>query len=214
MILRSRRLFLGSLLILIASTVYTFIMYPKLPAQVPVHWGINGQADRFMPKEQGAFVSLWIMLGLVVLFLVLPAISPKAKSIETFRDTYDTIAFTTIGLVGYIHVIALQGSVGTIKVGNAIVLGILVMFGLLGNVLGRVKPNYFVGIRTPWTLENPKVWELTHRLAARLSVAASILGVILLFAGVQPMVCVFISVGALIFPAIYSYFIYRSLSPI
>lgn len=197
----------------LALYIYTALLFPQLPENFPTHYGLNGQPDAWQPKATGAYLTLWIILGLTVMFALLPALSPKTKPIESFRKTYDLIAYATLALTGYIHIISIQGALGTIKVDAAIVLGVLAMLAVLGNVLGRVKPNYFVGVRTPWTLESPLVWEKTHRLAARLTVAGSLLGTLLLLLGVHPLVAVILGISGLLIPAAYSYVLYKQTTP-
>lgn len=196
-------------LMIAAVAAYTLWMFPLLPEIIPTHWGISGKADQFSPKVSGAFLGLWIMIGVYLMMLAIPKLSPKSKSIDEFRDSYDLISLIVVGLVGYIQIIALQGAVGSLRVDFAIVLGILVMFGLMGNWMGKIRPNYYMGIRTPWTLESPSVWEKTHRLAGRVIVGASVIGVLMLLIGVHPMIAVFLVVAATIYPAVLSYFIYK-----
>ena len=191
------------------ALAYTLVVYAKLPDTIPTHWGIDGKPDAWGPKESSSFLCIYLMLGLTAMFAVLPALSPKTKPIHNFRDTYDLIGYIIIALTGYIQVIVLLGAQGSINVGFAIILGMLIMFGLMGNNLGKIKPNYYMGIRTPWTLESDLVWEKTHRLAGRLLVGTSVLAIILVFAGLEPFYAIFLCVGALIGPAFYSYFLYK-----
>jgi uncharacterized membrane protein len=190
---------------------YTLTVYKSLPDQIPVHFNAAGQPDRFDSKETGAFITLWIMLGMGVMFAVLPLLSPKTKSIEDFRKTYDIIAIGTILFTAAIHVVVLNSARGNEL--DPTVFGILIclLFGFLGNFMGKVTPNYYVGIRTPWTLESPVVWERTHRFAAKISVGASIAGILIILTTGNAVIGILGASLALIAAVPYSYFLHRKL---
>src|SRR5262249_7907750 len=112
------------------------------------------------------------------------------------------------------HLVILVGSVyaDSIDVGRWMIGGIMVVLGLLGNVLGKVRRNFYLGVRTPWTLASERVWIETHRLAAWVMVAASILGLIALVARV-PLIVIFVAymVAIAAVPVGYSWWLYRRL---
>lgn len=205
------RLFLVAVAATALTGAYTATVFSSLPAQVPVHFNAAGQPDRFEPKETGAFITLWIILGMGVMFAVLPLLSPKTKSIEDFRKTYDIIAIGTILFTAAIHVVVLNSAQGNEL--NPTVFGILIcmLFGFLGNFMGKVTPNYYVGIRTPWTLESPIVWERTHRFAAKISVGSAVAGALIILATGNAVVGILGASLALIAAVPYSYIIHRKL---
>lgn len=205
------RLFLVAVVATALTGAYTATVFQSLPAQVPVHFNAAGQPDRFEPKETGAFITLWIILGLGVMFAILPSLSPKTKSIEEFRKTYDIIAIGTIIFNAAIHVVVLNSAQGNEL--NPTVFGILIcmLFGFLGNFMGKVTPNYYVGIRTPWTLESPIVWERTHRFAAKISVGSAVAGALIILATGNAVVGILGASLALIAAVPYSYIIHRRL---
>ncbi len=202
------RNFIGCLIITGLAAAYTLKVFPTLPEQIPVHFNAAGVPDQYQAKGSGAWVMIYVMAGLGLLFSILPALSPKTKSIESFRKTYDILVYGIMFFMVGIHIITL-GAAGNSQL-STVGFGLLmcIFFGFLGNLLGKVTPNYYVGIRTPWTLESPENWERTHRFAARLSVAASILGAAIIIAGGQFMVAIGIVVASLIFPVGYSYWLY------
>lgn len=205
------RLFLVAVAATALVGAYTATVFPSLPAQVPVHFNAAGQPDRFEPKETGAFITLWIILGLGAMFAVLPLLSPKTKSIEDFRKTYDIIAIGMILFTAVIHVVILNSARGNEL--NPTVFGILIclLFGFLGNFMGKVTPNYYVGIRTPWTLESPVVWERTHRFAAKVSVGAALLGSVIILLTNNALVGILGASLSLIAAVPYSYIIHRKI---
>jgi uncharacterized membrane protein len=191
-------------------------IYPWLANQIPTHWNIHGQIDGYGAKQWAAFLLPCIMLGLVGLFAALPSLSPKQFELDTFRATYWFICLAVVVLMGYIHALTLWSAlVGGFDITRALLAGVLVMFGLIGSVLTRVKRNFWVGVRTPWTIASDRVWTDTHRLAARLFVAAAIAGLIVLLVPL-PIPALIIAVLGFIFtavigPAIYSLVHYKQL---
>lgn len=162
---------------IVAAFVASLVLYPQLADQVPIHWNIQGQVDSYGSKSWAAFLMPEGMTGLLILFLLLPWLSPKHFEVESFRSTYWFIAFVLTCLAAYIHGLMLwSAAAGGVNTTRALLVGILVMFGLMGNVLGKVRRNFWVGIRTPWTLASERVWNDTHRLAARLFVVAAVAG--------------------------------------
>jgi uncharacterized membrane protein len=203
------RLFLGCLLLTGLAAAYTAKVFPTLPDQIPVHFNAAGIPDRYEAKGSGAWLMVYIMAGMSAMFAALPFLSPKSKSIENFRKTYNILVVGIMIFMLGIHLITLSAaSSGKLP---PVAFGLLMcsLFGFLGNLLGKVTPNYYVGIRTPWTLESPENWERTHRFAARLAVGASILGAIIILVGGPILIAVGIVVASLIVPVGYSYLLYK-----
>lgn len=173
----NQKFYWGAIAVILAVLAGTLVAYPKLPSTVPIHWNGSGHADDWGPKWS---LFLWgpgFMAAIVLLFYVLPWLSPKKFEIDTFRETYLYIMIVMVACLGYIHVLVLINGVGaTWDIGRAVLGGICLMIALLGNVMGKVRRNIYVGIRTPWTIANERVWNKTHRLAAKTSFVAGLLG--------------------------------------
>jgi uncharacterized membrane protein len=214
----SRWLYLALALTILAfaSSGYVYLFaYDRLPEKIPVHWDIRGQPDKIVPRQE-AWVNFWLMPplmgGFLGLTLLLPWLSPKQFKVDPFRETYDYIMAVVIMLCGYIHLILVVGSFNPdLSLIRFMVAGILFFFAVIGNVLGRVRRNFWMGVRTPWTLASEAVWIKTHRLAAWLFVAFGILGGIACLAGV-PLIAIFpgLIVAALL-PVLYSLILYKKL---
>ncbi|QYK53950.1 MAG: SdpI family protein [Fimbriimonadaceae bacterium] len=198
--------------IVAATAIYTAMVYPKLPAEIPVHFNAAGVADRYEAKESGAWLMVWMMGGMTALFAILPHLSPKTKSIEAFRSTYDSIVYAVLAFMLLIQFAMLQAAKGQVNVSMYITVAVCGLFAFLGNLMGKVTPNYFVGIRTPWTLESPVVWERTHRLAAKLMTYSAIAGITLALIGASPIVVMAMVITAVLIPVPYSYWVYRDQS--
>jgi uncharacterized membrane protein len=153
-----------------------------------------------------------VMAGLVVLTLVLPWLSPRGFRVESFRKVYEYLMALVVVLFGYIHGVILVGSlVPGVNVARLLFGGLFLFFALLGNVLGKVRRNFWMGIRTPWTLASDAVWEGTHRLGAWLFVACGVAGFVCVLAGVTLWVCLLLLAPAVVVPLVYSLVLYKRL---
>jgi uncharacterized membrane protein len=161
-------------------------VYPKLPERIPTHWNIKGEIDGYGEKTWAVFLMPAAMLGLLALFRVLPWLSPSKFTMDTFRSTFAFIVAVCMAFFAYIQGLLLWAGFGdALDISRMLLGGMCVMFVLLGNVMGKVKRNFYVGVRTPWTLASDRVWADTHRLAARLFVAAGVVGLVVCFASGQ-----------------------------
>lgn len=201
--------------LLVAAWVAALVAYSYLPERVPIHWNIRGEIDGYGHKTWAAFITPAAMVGLLVLFRLLPWLSPKQFTLETFHDTYEFAVALTMGLLAYIHAITLWAAwQGSVDLGRALMAGVCLFFVSLGNVLGKVRRNFFMGVRTPWTLASERVWIDTHRLAARLFVAAGLIGFVfcLLVGGPIAFVTTMVLIlSAALVPAGYSLVHYKRL---
>jgi uncharacterized membrane protein len=191
-----------------------FFLYDRLAPQIPIHWNIQGMPDGYMPKENVlTFLFVPALMALMVgLTLLLPWISPRQFEVDTFRDTWDYVMMLVVALVGYVLVIMLGSSLQQeLHMGRWLVGGILLFLALSGNVLGRVRRNFWMGVRTPWALANEHVWVQTHRLAAWLFVGASVVGLVAVLAGLPLWWCFIGIIIAVLAPALYSLVLYKRL---
>ncbi len=202
---------LGFLLVL-AAFAMVGVQYPGLPDPMPTHWNAAGHVDGWMPKFWGSFLFPLVMAVLWLMFLVLPKISPRGFEMEPFLRAWGVLKVTILALVLFIGVLVLRASKSGGELSQtAIFCSLGVLFVVIGNVLGKVTRNFFVGIRTPWTLASEEVWYRTHRLAGKLFVAAGLFVAATAFLGLR-LWPIMISIGlAALVPVVYSYVIYRKL---
>lgn len=187
------RWFWVSLLLTVVAVSATACVYgplfPRLPASVPVHWGMNGQADRFVPRENilpHHSLLPGIMLLVLLLTWALPRMSPQKFEVDAFRGTWGFVMALVSLLMLYLHIVILYYSFDRQPPGDpslAICTGILSFFAAIGVVMGRVQPNFWMGVRTPWTLASPQVWQATHKLAAKTFVVGGLLGLAIVWSG-------------------------------
>ncbi|MGH8214642.1 MAG: SdpI family protein [Rhodanobacteraceae bacterium] len=201
----------------IASVIFVVVMlgvavwiYPQLPAQTPIHWDAHGNVNGWMPRFWAAAFWPLMLLGLAVMFVILPVISPRKFEIRPFARTYGIVVLATLAfmlVVGTIGLLAGAGYHVSVQLVAPVAVGALFM--VIGNFIGKFRKNFFVGIRTPWTLTSEVVWERTHRLAGWLFVLAGLGWIVGGLLHTSPVVLVVAALAAGFIPAIYSYFLYR-----
>jgi immunity protein, SdpI family len=189
---------------------------PQLPDRIPTHWNIRGEVDGY-----GGKWTLYLMpimtSGMLVLFYFLPALSPKSFEVDTSRPTYLYIMVLVVGLFSYIQGVLLYTVYQTmakqpsVDIGRAFIAGMFLFFGLMGNVIGKVRKNFYIGIRVPWTLASDRVWNDTHRMAAWLWVGAGVIGFASIVLGLPIYVAIALLVAAGLIPVIYSFIHYKAL---
>lgn len=200
----------------LGASLYVSLVAPQLlPADVPTHWNIDGKVDQTVPRDQ-AWRYLLLMPGVMALIIVLwpllPWLSPRAFNPERFRNTFYYIMAVVVLLMGYLHTVILLASMGVrIDIGRWLAGGMFLFFAVLGNVLGKVRRNFYIGVRTPWTIASETVWNQTHRFTAWVWVITGIVGFILAMSGVNLIVCIVGLVVAGLAPVLYSLILYKHL---
>jgi uncharacterized membrane protein len=186
-------------------------LYPQMPERIPIHWNIHGHVDGYGSKALGLFLMPGAMVVILALFAALPWLSPRHFEVSSFRSITLYLMVVVTGLFGVVHAFTLYAAVhGGRDLGNLLAAAIFLFFALIGNVLGKVRPNFYIGVRTPWTLASQRVWADTHRLAAWLFVAGGLLGFALALLGWVVVAFSVVMVAALV-PVLYSLFHYKRL---
>lgn len=208
----NRKYYLIGLALTVACFVAAAILYPHLASRVPTHWNIDGQADRYAGKWWLLTIFPGIMLGMMGLMAALPWLSPRHFEVESFRSTYLYIMVVFVAFLAFAHAMMLWAAVsGRMDIHKAILGGACLLIALLGNVMGKVRRNFYIGIRTPWTIADERVWNSTHRLAAKTLVLGGLTGLIFALAGGRPRLCLAAVLTGALVPAIYSLVYYKQL---
>jgi uncharacterized membrane protein len=198
-------------LAIIAGLIITFSLtiaiYPTVPDRVVSHWNAAGQADGYMSKFWGLFLIPLIMTGFVALFAVLPRIDPHKKNYEKFRDYYEGFILLFVLFLLAIQVQIILWSIGyQISPNLTFPLLIGILFIYLGFLVGHAEQNWFVGIRTPWTLSSKTVWKKTHHLGGKLFIIAGVISCTGIFAGAYALWFILVPVLAVaVITVAYSY---------
>lgn len=169
-------------LLILATAALWLVFYSKLPAELPIHWNAKGEIDNYMSKSGAMLINLGIMVAMHLLLQWLPKIDPKKENYKSFSRSYSMInaaLFIFLFLVNVVIILIGLGYDLSMNTFMPIVLGAL--FVVIGNYMQQVKPNYFVGIKTPWTLANETVWRKTHRFSSKLFVAAGFIVLLTIF---------------------------------
>ncbi len=200
------------LAVVLLPFIYISLIWHTLPESVPIHWNIHGAPDRY-----GSKMTLLVLSGLLpvftyVIFSILPVIDPK-KQINSMGSKYYALKFLVTLLMSALAILIIYMS-GNKNTGEQSLIFLLlgVFYTVLGNYFKTIKPNYFIGIRTPWTLENENVWKKTHVLAGKWWFAGGLVVIILTLVLNEQMISIaFIAITVIIavVPAVYSYILYR-----
>jgi uncharacterized membrane protein len=165
-----------SLLIVVAAFTVSAIVYPRLPATIPTHWDLSGQPNGWSSRLWGAWLIPVFLLGMWALVQVIPKIDPRGSNYAKFGGAFEAIIDTIMLFVLALHIVALRSALGhPVQMQRVLPIGVGVLLIVIGNLLPRARPNWFVGIRTPWTLSSDRVWEKTHRFGGRVFVAGGLL---------------------------------------
>jgi uncharacterized membrane protein len=200
--------------LIVLTLMVSLYFYPSLPSKIPSHWNINGEIDGYSGRFFGAFGIPLMNLAFYFLFIFLPYFDPKAANYAKFPSAYKVIRYSFHLLFACLQAIVLLVAFGhPVNVVMFVGVGTSLLLVVIGNVMGKFKHNYFVGIKTPWTLANEEVWVKTHRMAAPLWVVGGILSAIFTIIGGGTFILPFIIIVATIsiIPVIYSYVIFKKL---
>ena len=211
----TRTTIIVSLIVILAATIASAAIFPRLPEMAASHWNAAGQVDGTMPRFWAAFLMPLVSIGLLLLFLVIPAMDPLKANIAKFRSYYNAFIALIIVFMLFIHAVTLAWNLGydQFNIGNAIVPAVGLIFLFSGVMMAKAKRNFFVGIRTPWTLSNDTIWEETHKLGSKMFIGAGIITILSAFFGeagfwiIVPVIMV-----AAFVPIVYSYILWRRIS--
>ena len=161
---------------------FGIVLWPSAPEQIPMHWNLAGEVDRYGGRFEGLFVIPLLMLGVYILSLLVPLVDPRRANYKQFWGFYSVLRIAVILFLALI-----QGSillyVGGVEVDmvtiTSLMVGILLI--VVGNVIGKARPNWFFGVRTPWTLSSKRSWIKTHRLGGWAFVAVGLLWMLSVF---------------------------------
>jgi uncharacterized membrane protein len=195
-----------------AVLIVTVAAYPHLPQDVPVHWDLQGHPNGWEAKWKLLVIDPAIMAAIMLLFYVLPWLSPKRFDLDSFESTYLFIMVAIVALLACINASMLAAALSwRIDVARTAVGAVCLLTALLGNVLGKVRRNFYIGIRTPWTIADERVWNKTHRLAAKICFAAGWVGLLEVLLSAWLWLPIATVMAAPFIPAIYSLVYYKQL---
>ena len=199
-------------LLVAVTMIAAAIVYPRLPDRVPTHWNFRGEVDGYGPKWVSTWLIPVVILGLWGLLRLLPTIDPRRANYAKMEGTYEllvNVALTILAAIQFTLLAATLGMTSAVPRLLPAIFGVALI--VLGNALPRARPNWWFGIRTPWTLSNDRVWERTHRVGGYLIAVA---GLLIVGASLLPLAFTGAIIGAVVGVAavasvVYSYVVWR-----
>jgi uncharacterized membrane protein len=156
-------------IIMAGLLVTAVLVYPHLPPQVPGHWNIHGEVDKYYPRAFGAFFPPLLAIGMYILLLITPVLDPKRDNYMRFPKAYAAVRWVLVIFFGILYVATIMVSLGyNLNISLIVKALVAILLLVIGNFMGQFRHNYFVGIKTPWTLNNEEVWQRTHRLGGKI----------------------------------------------
>ncbi|MDD4332566.1 MAG: SdpI family protein [Patescibacteria group bacterium] len=201
-----------SIFVIALAIAASFYFYSVFPERVPTHWNFAGDVDGWGSRATGAFAIPAMLVGMYLLFLVLPKFDPKKERYEQFEKPYNVVRTLILLFLAVIYFLASFNALGyNIAIEKWVPVLVGLLFVLLGNYLSKVKMNWFLGIRTPWTMSSETVWNKTHRFGSKAFVLSGLLIIITAFApAFYKTISFILAMIVIIFGTIgYSYWVYR-----
>jgi uncharacterized membrane protein len=199
------------LAIVAAAFLLSIVLYSRLPERFATHWDASGTATGWSSRARGAFLLPWIMLAVTALLLLLPRIDPRRANYEKFGGVYALIVYSVLGVQLVLHAAILVVALGWhMPIDTLAIVSIGVLLIATGSVLPQTHSNFFVGIRTPWTLSSDTVWARTHQVGGYTMTAA---GLVVILSAALPgrarlaVLLTAVIVGVLV-PVVYSYVVW------
>jgi uncharacterized membrane protein len=201
-----------TLVFIVATAVLGGLLWNRLPDPMASHWNVNDEVNGTMPRFWGVLMLPLLSLGMLLLLLFIPRLDPLKANIDSFRPTFNMFITLIILFLTYLWALIIWWNLGhtDFKMSLALLPAFGLLFIYIGILLRQSKRNWFIGIRTPWTLSSDQVWDETHRIGSWLFIASGILALAGLFFGRFAFWFVFLPlIGSSIFLVIYSYLLYR-----
>lgn len=201
-----RPLLIVNAIVIAAMLGLSFWVWPSIAdnAQLPVHWNLDGEPDRFGSKLEALLAMPLVAAVLTVLFVVLPYFDPRRKNLERSAKLWNAAAIGVVLMIAGLHVFLVLGATDQVSdIKSFLVVGLSALFIVLGNYLGKSRPNWFAGVRTPWTMSSDYSWEKTHRWAGRLFVLTGVVTLVAWFA-TDPKTAAWVMIASMVATAMIS----------
>lgn len=213
--MKARTVLFWTIILSIAAIGLGLALEPRFPEQMAVHWNEQGVADGYGSRFMGIWFLPLMTIGLTLLLLGIPRIDPLKKNIDQFKKEYYTFILLFVFFFIYLHGISLLFNLGVqFNLLTVMIPAFAGFFYYIGVMMEKAKRNYFIGVRTPWTLADDEVWNETHRVGAK---GFKIGGVITLLGVVFPSLAIWLMMVPLlvvsVFIVVYSYVVFRRLHP-
>lgn len=200
-----------ALFIVILSFVIAIYFYPSFPEQVASHWNSQGNVNGYMGKFFGLFLMPIILVAILLLFLVIPKLDPLKNNVKKFEKYFDGFIVLILLFLFYIYILTILWNLNVkFNMTQMMLPALGILFFYCGILIENAKRNWFIGIRTPWTLSSDKVWDATHKLGGKLFKIAGVLAFIGLFFQKYALLLFIVPILAFsLYLVVYSYLKYK-----
>jgi uncharacterized membrane protein len=208
----SWRVELPQLIVIAAMFAVAAWAWTQVGDRLPIHWNIRGEVDGWGNKFTGLLLMPIVVLGIYVLTLLVPLVDPGHRNYQNFGRAFAAIRIANVLFMALIYANAVLAAFGrAVNMSTLVMPATGVLFIVIGNFMSKIRPNWFVGVRTPWTLSSKLSWDKTHRLAGWLFIAMGVLFFVMLLAPNTWMLVTILSIDAIcvIWIIVYSYLVYR-----
>ena len=200
------------LVLIVAAVALTIFYYPALPDRMATHWSASGEANGWSSRLWGAWMLPLTMAAMWFLLRALPHIDPRRANYAKFAGMYDALIILILAFMLLMHVVVLMGATGTpVRMDRVVMPSVGLFIAIIGFMLPKAHPNWFVGIRTPWTLTSDLAWERTHKIGGTLMVVLGLLMMVATF--LLPEIAIWIlaaaAIGITLFLFVYSYQVWK-----
>ena len=178
-----KKITIAIFILILLSLITSIYSYQTLETdKIASHWNAEGEVDDYMGKFWGLFFLPIISIVLYLLFLIIPMVDPLKNNIKKFRYHYDWFMFSFILFMFYVSLLTILSNFGyDFDMTTMLMPAIGIWFFYIGSLMKKLKRNWFIGLRTPWTLTDDKVWEKTHEFGGKFFVGSGLISIIGLF---------------------------------
>jgi uncharacterized membrane protein len=198
--------------LIVVSTLAGILLWNQFPDQMASHWGVDDQVNGYISRFWGVFLMPVVTISMLLMFLIIPSIDPLKANIAQFREYFNIFIALIVAFMIYIHGLTLIWNLGytNFRMSTAMLPAMGLLFIFMGVMVGKAKRNYFIGIRTPWTLSSDKVWDETHRIGCKLFIASGVLALLGAFFPDYAFWFIMLPIlGTSLFTVVYSYILYQ-----
>lgn len=200
-----------SITLIAIAVLAGLLLWNRLPDPMPGHWNAAGEIDGYISKFWGVFLVPIISIALTGLFLIIPRIDPLKANIAQFRAAFNWFIVVFMAYMLYVYALTLVAALGTpFNMTLMLLPAVGLLFIGMGYLMSGAKRNFFIGIRTPWTLSSDTVWDKTHKLGSRLFMLGGVVTILCAFLGESGIWIMLVAMlGASFVPIVYSYVLYQ-----
>ena len=200
------------ILLIVAAVAASVLYYPKLPETMTTHWSVSGEPNGFSSRLWGAWILPVVMASVWLIMRAIPHIDPRKANYEKFSGMYDALVILILAFMLAMHIVLLMVATGApIRMERVVMPSVGVFIAIMGVLIPRAHPNWFVGIRTPWTLTSDLSWERTHKIGGTLFVILGVLMVASSFVAPETAIWILVAaaLGIVVFLFAYSYQVWK-----